>query len=123
MIKNITITQLEDWVKIKDYIKDGYNAVIYKFSPRCPISKGTNRTFDIWLKRIPNDLKIISAKMDVYENEEIVDVIAEELILTHQSPQVIWIDEDFDVWWHASHYDISAESLNKYLNKFISKSE
>lgn len=121
MIETKKLKSFEDWDEIKSKVDEGYNILIYKSSPRCPISKSTNRTIEIWLRKIPDDSKLIYYSMNTLENTELVEKISNDLILTHQSPQFIWIDEDLDVWWHASHYDISTDMLNKHLEKFLSK--
>ncbi len=123
MIETNELKYIDDWEDIKSKVKLGFNILIYKSSPRCPISKTTNRTIEIWLRKIPDESKIIYYSMNTLANKELVEKISEDLILTHQSPQIIWIDEDLDVWWHASHYDISADMLNKHLEKFLAKSD
>jgi bacillithiol system protein YtxJ len=119
LIGPIDVVSDDDWEKIKAYIKNGYESVIFKYSSRCPISDGTGRTFDRWVNKIPHSAKLIIGKIEVRKSEELVNRIAEELMLTHHSPQVIWIDRDFDVPWHASHYDISIVALKKYLQKYL----
>ena len=41
--------------------------------------------------------------------------IAKDLKIAHESPQIIWLDKEMKVKFHASHYDINEEELNKHL--------
>jgi len=41
--------------------------------------------------------------------------IEKDLNTIHQSPQIIWLDKDMKVKYHASHYDITEDELNKQL--------
>lgn len=85
--------------------------VIFKFSPICPISARAESQFDSWVAGLPGDAGLALAKVDVIGARPLSQRLAADLGVQHQSPQVLWLDADGAVKWHASHGDITAESL------------
>ena len=53
--------------------------------------------------------------MNVIFSKSLSRRIPKDLEVVHESPQVIWLDREMKVKFHASRYDINEEELNKHL--------
>ena len=112
------ITNLSDkkeWKELINNSSSDYELIIYKHSPICGLSQLAENTLDEWCKkhRDINHIKIL--KVDVISSRSLSRRIAKDLKIVHESPQLIWLDRELKVKFHASHYDINEEELNRYL--------
>ena len=89
--------------------------LVFKFSPRCPISRSVERGFDDWCEQLPDKTPLRCVKVDVVGSRELSQHIAKELNVDHASPQAIWLTQNRNVHWHASHRSISSSALNAQL--------
>ena len=89
--------------------------LLFKFSPRCSISRSVERGFDDWCEQLPEGTPLRCVKVDVVGSRELSLHIAKELKVDHKSPQAIWLAQDRNVHWHASHRAISSNALNATL--------
>ncbi len=103
-----------DWEACQDGIPE-QGLLMFKFSPRCPISKSIERKFDAWYEQLDEKSEPRCVKVDVVNDRELSRHIAEELHIGHESPQVIWLTSDRQMHWHASHWSISRRALNEQL--------
>ena len=111
----INISDKKDWKElVKDFPND-YELIIYKHSPICGLSHSVNIIFDDWCKEHSDTNKIKILKVDVIFSKSLSRRIAKDLKIVHESPQIIWLDKELKVKFHASHYDINEEELNKHL--------
>ena len=85
--------------------------VLFKFSPRCPVSFAAEEEYDAWLAGLPQKPAFRIARIDVVHQRELSRAIAAETGVRHESPQVIWFGPDGKVVSHASHGEITAEEL------------
>ncbi len=108
------ISTAEEWNELKKQTQ-GYEILIFKYSPRCSISRSVEREFDRWFQSLPADKKLNCAKVNVISARPLSMSLAEELKIVHQSPQAIWLKENSEVKWHGSHYDIDSVELDKLL--------
>ena len=83
-------------------------AILYKHSTRCPVSSYVIDEVHQFADTHP-DWSIYILK--VVERRALSDAVADELGITHQSPQAFVIKQGTCVW-HASHSDITAERLD-----------
>ncbi len=85
--------------------------LIFKHSTRCGVSRSV-------LKQFENEFDLADAVdayyLDLLEYRPISSAIAEQFSVTHQSPQLILLNKG-KVVHHASHSDIDAQLLKKYL--------
>ena len=85
--------------------------LIFKHSTRCGISRTA-------LKQFENEFDLFDSVdayyLDLLEYRPISSAIAEQFSVTHQSPQLILLNKG-QVVHHASHSDIDAQLLKKYL--------
>ena len=114
--KEETKEQKSFWKKIeseddlKKAIENSFNnkIAIFKHSTSCFISKTVLRNFE---KEIENlDQKVELYFLDLLAHRAISNKIAHDLGVTHQSPQLIVIENGKAVN-NASHQDISADQL------------
>ncbi len=103
-----------DWEACKREIPE-QGLLIFKFSPRCPISRSIERDFDVWYEQLPEEGMFRCVKVDVVNSRELSRYLADELQVRHESPQAIWLTKDLTVHWHASHHSISSRTLNEQL--------
>lgn len=86
--------------------------VLFKHSTRCIISKTVLRNFEAEI----NSASALPFKfyfLDLLAHREVSQKIAEELAVTHQSPQVILVEKGAAVY-HASHDGISLEDIQNH---------
>jgi bacillithiol system protein YtxJ len=113
MITKYKIKSDVDWQQLKE--NHSSETLIFKYSPMCGVSFNVERKFNNWLENLPEDKNLTCAKVNVITARALSREIAAELNITHESPQLIWLDEEGKVKWHASHYDINEDELNSNL--------
>lgn len=113
------IRKLKDkkaWKELINHSSNDHEIIIYKHSPICPLSHSANLVLKGWSKsqvKKKDELKIF--KINVILSRTLSETIEKDLNITHQSPQIIWLDKNIKVKHHASHYDITEDELNKQL--------
>ena len=85
--------------------------VIFKHSTRCSISRMALKQFE---NEYNYEDKLAPYFLDLLEYRDISNEIATRFGVYHQSPQMIVI-KDGNAVFNASHSDIDAESLSKFL--------
>lgn len=93
---------------LEGVLADPSPVLIFKHSTACPVSAHAHREFQAWLDS--DDPKPRTALVRVIEERPLSREIAARLGVTHQSPQAILV-ADGRAHWHASHSDITHESL------------
>ena len=81
--------------------------LLFKHSTRCPISAAAFEEWQAWQRAHPD---APTAWIDVIEQRDLVRTFAAQCGVRHESPQALWFTAG-KVAWHASHGDITAESL------------
>jgi bacillithiol system protein YtxJ len=89
------------------------SAVLLKHSTHCPISAAAFRQVTLLQTRAPETPVYL---VDVHSEQRLSRAIAERLDIEHESPQAIVLRHGGPVWI-ASHYDITADSLEKRLGE------
>jgi len=92
--------------------------VIFKHSTSCPISgMAKMRVEDNW-----SEIKqtIDFNYLDLLRNRDLSRMIATELDVHHESPQIILIKNE-EVIYDASHFDITIDELKESLNFHLAK--
>lgn len=87
--------------------------IIFKHSYNCPISRRAKIEMDRFLRGQSRELEY--EFVDVKENHSRSNEVAEIYGIRHESPQVIILDDAGDVLWHASHYEITEESITQAI--------
>lgn len=110
------------WQKLES-VEDLFNAlekskerpvIIFKHSTRCFISKSVLKNFENDVESsLPKDIDFYF--LDLLSHRNISNEIAQRLLVPHQSPQAILIDNTKAVY-HSSHDQISLDSILKHLN-------
>ena len=84
--------------------------VLFKHSTRCPISTRAHDEFLSYTGSLADDTAVDTAIVYVVEERPVSNAVAERFAIRHESPQAFVI-KDGTVSWHASHDDITRESL------------
>ncbi len=90
-------------------LSDQHPVVLFKHSPRCPISALALSKFENAFRQ--QDFFIV----DVVNNREFSQQVATDLGVNHQSPQLLIISKQHCVA-HFSHMEISASQTTEILN-------
>lgn len=85
--------------------------LVYKHSTQCPISAAAKKEVDAFLKE--HDVPYVAIR--VIEERSLSNEVATQTGVTHQSPQVIILQENTPVY-NTSHRDITKEHLNEAWN-------
>ena len=112
------LNNLSDKKEWKELFKNSYNdyeIIIYKHSPICGLSHSIDIILNEWCKAQSDNNSIKILKVNVIDSKSVSRKIAKDLKIVHESPQLIWLDKEMKVKFHASHYDIEEEELNKHL--------
>lgn len=88
--------------------------MVMKHSTTCPISANAWREFQKYLAGddVKEDVQYYVVK--VIESRPVSLQIAKDLDVTHQSPQVILV-ENRQATWSTSHYDITGRNIRSSL--------
>lgn len=86
--------------------------LFFKHSTRCGISSAALRNLErTW--NIPSD-KCDVYMLDLLQHRDVSNLIAQELKVSHESPQAILI-KGGHVLYHASHHSISVDAIAQHL--------
>ena len=88
--------------------------LIFKHSTQCPISTQAYEEFTDFAEGSRN---VFCGVVLVIENRKLSNVIAERFHVRHESPQALLIKDGLPVW-HASHWDITTDSLSNALKAY-----
>lgn len=99
------ITRIEEF----DRLIDEAEAIIFKHSTSCHISSSVHLQVERFLAECPHRSL---HKVHVIEDRPLSNYIAQKTGVRHASPQVIVLRRG-SVHWHASHFDITAETLGE----------
>jgi len=112
----IKLKNKNDWEEFKSKAAEGNELIIFKFSPVCGVSYYAENIFNDWADKLQDSNKVRLLKVNVISARKLSQQIAEELNVTHESPQIIWLNMDLSVKWNASHYEIKEEEMNINLH-------
>ena len=87
--------------------------VLFKHSATCPVSADA---FDELESFHESAADVHCYYVIVSENRDVSNQIAEETGIKHESPQIFLISNK-EVVWHASHSQISKDSITEALNQ------
>ena len=94
-----------------DEVLAGERAVVFKHSPRCPVSA---EVYDDVQRVALSRSDVPFYLIDVIADRPLSRYLAERTGTIHQSPQAIVVDHGQPVW-AASHYSITAGELERQL--------
>lgn len=110
-----TLRDHQDWQQLRQRLERAQGMLLFKFSPRCPVSLGAEIRVKTWLDRVQQDSGWLVGRIDVVRDRPLSQTLSEELGIDHASPQVIALGPDGQVLGHASHARITDSLLNGYL--------
>ena len=109
------LSDKKEWKELINNSPNDCEIIIYKHSPICGLSHMADNILDDWCKVHIGNNQIKILKVNVIFSKSLSRRIAKDLKVVHESPQIIWLDREMKVKFHASHYDINEEELNKHL--------
>lgn len=93
--------------EFEELAKQNEPFVFFKHSLTCPISQKAYQEYEAFTKEFTD---YPSYYLHVQTDRELSDYIAETYRIKHESPQA-FVFENGNVKWHASHSNITANSL------------
>ncbi|MFD2697331.1 bacillithiol system redox-active protein YtxJ [Mesonia sediminis] len=110
-----------DWLEIKKVCdveaileaSKEQTAIVFKHSTRCPVSRMALNRFEAEADFDAN--RVAFFFLDLIQYREVSNLIAEKFQVTHQSPQII-ILQNSQVVGHFSHHEIEADVVADLLN-------
>ncbi len=114
-MKIVKLKNINDWEEFKKEAMAGNELIIFKFSPVCGVSFHAENIFKNWAVELQESSRLRLSKVNVITASKLSRLIAAELNVNHESPQVIWLRMDLSVKWNASHYEIKEAEMDKNL--------
>jgi bacillithiol system protein YtxJ len=113
MVSKIGWRQLTDLGQLNEIVTTSTEnpILIFKHSTRCGISRMVLRRFE---NEFDLEEKIIPYFLDLLEHRDISNAIAQQFNVTHQSPQILII-EDGKAVYNTSHDSIEASKLEQFI--------
>ncbi|TYP79580.1 bacillithiol system redox-active protein YtxJ [Paenibacillus methanolicus] len=107
------ITTLEEWNDMLAQ-SEAKQQLILKHSTRCPVSSSALEEYEDYLKSNPNaNTEYYLVK--VIESRPVSNQIAEDLKVTHASPQIILFKDKKNVW-NSSHWSVTKKHIAAVLD-------
>jgi len=107
------ITTLEQWQQALDQSVNR-GVVILKHSTACPVSSSALEEYEEYLAQQPNrETDYLLVK--VIESRPVSNQIAEDLKVTHASPQIIYF-KNKEAIWNASHWAVTTKHIRAVLD-------
>ena len=115
------LTSIQAWIDLwSGQARDDASArLVFKASHRCPISRAAESEFEAFAASLPEKQDRLLYRVNVVNNRQISQQIAEDTGIRHESPQAILIGPQQTVLWHASHHAITEQSLSAALDSSI----
>lgn len=113
MVQYKEIRSLEEWNTVLDS-SIHRPVVVFKHSTSCPVSSNALKEFSYYLQNDPNP-EIDYVLVKVIESRPVSNRIAEDVLLKHESPQIILVKNKEKVW-NVSHWAITSEHMTAMLN-------
>ena len=90
-------------------------ALLFKNSMTCPISAAARREMQELLSRRPQAPLYV---LDVHDSRKLAQEVERRTGIDHHSPQIILFAHGEPVW-HASHYSIVADDVERALDEVV----
>lgn len=108
--KQLNIEQIKTHEHFEKIANDSNTFFLLKHSITCPISAEAKREYEAFSEQANVPLYILH----VQEARPLSNEIAEKYKIKHESPQVLYF-QDNQVKWNASHWNITSKTLNKVV--------
>jgi bacillithiol system protein YtxJ len=105
-IKNITETEI---------LEDAFNAekaLLFKNSTICPVSRAARGHFESFAQAAEAGIELFM--VNVIENRPLSNEAAQRTGVTHQSPQLLYLEKGVSKW-SMTHFEIKQENIEKAL--------
>lgn len=109
------LESIKSWEQFKEKASAGNELIIFKYSPICGTSLYAENVFNSWAEKLKMENKIKISMINVIDQKQLSNHIAKELSVIHQSPQIIWLNNNLLLKFTASHLEINEDEMNKNL--------
>ncbi len=89
--------------------------LIFKHSLTCPISNAAFKRYQSYLGSLAEDDSTHHSLVEIQRVREVSKEVARAVEIKHESPQAILL-RDGVVAWHASHWEITEETLRDAID-------
>lgn len=110
----MSIQHLHSVQELEQYISRPGKKLLFKHSTTCPISAKAFEEFQSYVK--DSGTEADAAIVLVIEDRPVSNQIAENLGIKHESPQIFLL-EDGQVRWNASHWKITQTSIREAVGQ------
>lgn len=93
--------------------------LIYKHSPSCSVSFIAKQELDSNVQELNKSVDLYL--VNVIQERAVSNMVAQELGIRHESPQVILL-KDGKVVWEGSHWQVKGEEILAGLDSIVSRS-
>ncbi len=102
---------IEDWKNVLEKSKER-PILVFKHSITCPISATAYEQF------LTHETDIDKYFLIVSEQRPVSNQMADDLDVTHQSPQIFLLEKE-QALWHTSHWNINEKNIAKALKEHV----
>ncbi|GAB7388899.1 bacillithiol system redox-active protein YtxJ [Bacillaceae bacterium] len=103
------VRELTTLEQLDEFLDGGETKLLFKHSITCPISA---EAYDHFLAFAREHGEYEYGLVKVQEARPVSNAIAERLAIKHESPQIFLLEGN-EVVWHASHWDITKDAIEK----------
>ncbi|MDO3411214.1 bacillithiol system redox-active protein YtxJ [Saccharibacillus sp. CPCC 101409] len=111
------ITSASEWTQLLEG-SDEQPVLLLKHSTSCPISGAAFKEFSVYTRKPKRPIVCVLVK--VIESRPVSNLIADNLGIKHESPQILLI-RGGEALWNASHWDVTYERIEQQVNERIAK--
>ena len=106
------ITRIDTDLGLEEALK-AEQAMLFKHSPRCPVSVWALTEVEEFARRRPATPVYL---VDVLAQRPLSQRIAADLGIPHESPQAILLQRGKPLW-HGSHSEVTADALSRHVRQ------
>ncbi len=107
------ITTIEEWNGVLHKSSER-GQVLLKHSTTCPVSANALQEYEQYLEDKPNE-NLDYVLIKVIESRPVSNRIADDLMVKHESPQIIYV-KDGAKYWTASHWSVTKAHMTAVLD-------
>lgn len=111
----VNLSSKKEWKKFFSRPLNDFEIIIYKYSPICNLSNSIDVLVNGWIEANRNRAEFLFIKINVILSKSLCKEVEKDLNVKHESPQIIWLDREKQVKFHASHFNITVEEMNRNL--------
>ncbi|GAB4286407.1 MAG: hypothetical protein Kow0098_01580 [Ignavibacteriaceae bacterium] len=108
-----SIKFISEWEELKSQSLFTKEIIILKLSSACLRSRFAEEEFSRWYNGLRTKDEILPVKLNVIQSKALSRKIESDLMIKHESPQLIWLNKDGSVRMYANHSEITSDKLSE----------